>query len=156
MLCFECRCACDAEMLLDDCDCVHDIVKAHAVRIYADAELVHFVGHSGRVFDEPLHFGLGATITELEVVEHGVVLLCEALICILDVCDVGSHLVCVVAHADDGAVCIVGGLFGVASESLNERCREAGRGFHVIRRADLRRLVGLLCICHQIGCAVLE
>ena len=56
--------------------------RVHDIRIAGN--IVFDTGNFLRIFKEPLHFGLRAAVTELEVIKHRIVCFCEALICILD------------------------------------------------------------------------
>ena len=63
--------------------------------------------HAGEFFcigQQPLHLGLCAAVAELEVVQHGVILLGKALVGVLDGCQIRAHLVGVVGHIHHGHI----------------------------------------------------
>ena len=82
------------------------------------ANIVFLPDKLRRIFQEPLHFGLCAAVTELKVVEHGVVLLGKSLIRRLNRGHIRSHFVCIIGHVSDCHVCIFRDLFRVATKRL--------------------------------------
>ena len=75
-----------------------------AVHIGQIAQLVMYARKLLCIGQQPLHLCLRAAVAELEVVQHGIVLLRKALIGILDGCHVSAHLVSVVRHVHHGHV----------------------------------------------------
>ena len=78
-----------------------------------------------RVGEQTLHLGLRAAISELEVVKHGVVLFCEALVCCLQGADVGAHLGGVVRHVHDCNIRSLDRLLRITAEALFQSSAEA-------------------------------
>ena len=85
-----------------------------------------------RVLDQTLHLGFGTAVSELQVVEHGVVAARQTLVGLLDGLDVGAHLVGVVRHVDHGGVAEFRGLRGVAAERADQRGGKARDLRHVL------------------------
>ena len=84
-----------------------------------------------RILQEPLHLLLGATIAQLQVVQHRIVLLRKALVSVLDRLHTGAELVSVVGHVHHGHVCDNGGLGGITLQAVQQGCRETGDLLHV-------------------------
>ena len=82
-----------------------------------DVELL--TGQLLRVTQQPLHFLLRTAVTELEVVQHGIVLHGESTVRILDKLKVCTHFVRVVGHIHNRAVRIGCSLVSVVAERLN-------------------------------------
>ena len=98
------------------------------------------------VCDQALHLGLRAAVAELQVVQHRVVLLRKALVGVLHVRHVGTHLVHVVRHVAHRHVGVVGRLGHVSAARRDERGREARGLRHVLvggHPAGLVRLCGI-------------
>ena len=101
-------------------------------------------GQLFRISQEALHLCLGATVAELQVVQHRVILLCEALIGVLDHVHGRAHLVRIVGHVYDGHVGHFGRFLSVSTEGLEQRRREARDRAHVVVGGHARRLVGTI------------
>ena len=84
------------------------------------------------VIEKALHLLFGAAIPELQVVEHGVVLLREALVRVFDAGHVRAHLVGIVGHVGDGHVGVLRRLLGVTTEGGNQSRGEARHRLHVL------------------------
>ena len=84
-----------------------------------------------RIRQQSLHFLLRAAIAELEVIEHGIVLLGKALICVLDGFHCSTHLIGVIRHIRNGKVCRRSRLFRIPIQTLQQACRKARNGFHI-------------------------
>ena len=100
-------------------------------------------GQLFRVTQQPLHFFLRTTVTELEVVQHGVVLHGESTIRILDKLKVRTHFVRVIGHIHNRAVRIGRGLIGVVAERFNQAGRKTRGEFHVLVRRHTSSGVGV-------------
>ena len=104
-------------------------------------------GQLFRVTQQPLHFFLRTAVTELEVVQHGVVLHGESAIRILDKLKVCAHFVRVVGHIHNRAVRIGRSLVGVVAERFNQAGRKTRGEFHVLVRRHTSGGVGICRIC---------
>ena len=107
------------------------------------------------VAQESLHLLLRSAVSELQIVEHGVVLLGEALVGVLDGLHGGAHLVRVVGHVDHGHVADFGGLGGVAVQGADEGRAEARELLHVLVHALASRAVCVLRVLHHCVAALL-
>ena len=106
------------------------------------ADVILDAGQILGVLQEALHLGLGATVAELQVVQHRVVLFREALVRVLDHVHGRAHFVRVVGHVGDGHVRHFCSFLGVAAEGLEQGRREGRHGAHVVIGGHTRRLVG--------------
>ena len=113
------------------------------------ADVVLDAGQRFRLLQQPLHLLLGAAKAQLQVIQHGVVLLGKALISVLDTLDVAAHLVGVVRHVRDGHIRHLHGLPGVAAQTADQRRGKARGRLHIGIGAQARRLVGIVCVVHQ-------
>ena len=120
------------------------------------ADVIVDAGQLFRLIQQPLHFLFRAAKPQLQVVQHGVVLLSKALIGVLDALDVAAHLVGVVRHVRDGHVYQLHGFLGVAAQTAHQRSGEACRRLHVVVGAQARRLVGGFRVLYQLFGAALE
>ena len=102
----------------------------HHIRIGGDVVLD--TGYLLRIGKQSLHFLLCATVAQLEVVEHRIVLLGETLIGILNGGHIRTHLIGVVGHIRDCHIRILCGFLGIAAKRLDEACREPCDRFHVL------------------------
>ena len=139
---------CDALCLLHAGDGLHH------VGVGVDGEvgaLAHHAGELVGVRDEALHLGLSSAVAQLQVVEHGVVLLGEALEGVLHVPHAGAEHVHVVAHGRHGEVGVVGRLGRVARAGGDERRGEARGLLHVLVRAHAAGPVRLRRVCLQLA-----
>ena len=109
-----------------------------------------------RVLEQALHLGLGAAVAQLQVVQHGVILLGKPLIGRLDRGHVGTHLVGVVRHIRNGHVRILDRLFRVPAKGRDQACRERRDCLHVLVGRKARRLVRAFGILLQFPGGVLE
>ena len=89
---------------------------------------------------------LGAAVAQLEVVEHGVLASCEALIRLDEGLGVGAERVGVVGDAAHGDVGHLRGLLGVASEGVDQGCGDARDALHVVVGAHTSGLERLLSV----------
>ena len=100
-------------------------------------KVVDIVFHSGqllRVGEKPFHLGLRAAVAELEVVEHGVVLLRKPLICIRYSLHRRAHLVGVVGNVCNCHIRRDGRSLRPGCRSVKallQRSGKAGDGLHV-------------------------
>ena len=102
-----------------------------------------------RVGKQSLHLGLGTAVTQLQVIEHGVVLLCEALIRRLYGRHVGAHLIGVVRHVGDCHIGVSHRLLGVSAQR-GDKARGEGRDrLHVLVGGKARRPVRVRCVFLQ-------
>ena len=136
----------DAHVVLHHMDRRHNILKAQTIGVHRDAQLVLHICQSCRVCYQPLHLRLRATIPKLQIVQHGIVLLCESLVGILEACHVRAKLVHVVAHVHNGHVGVLCGLLGVPAQRGHQACRKARRGLHVGIGGQARGLPAVPCI----------
>ena len=98
------------------------------------------------VCDQALHLGLRTAVAEFQIVQHRVVLLRKALVGVLHVRHVGTHLVHVVRHVAHRHVGVVSRLGHVSAARRDERSREARGLRHVLvggHPAGLVRLCGI-------------
>ena len=107
------------------------------------AQIIMDAGDLLRVGQQTLHLGLRAAIAQLEVIEHGVVLLGKALIGILDILHIRAHLVGVVSHIHHGHVGKLGGGIGILAHAGKQACRKAGGLLHVVVGRKAHSLVSL-------------
>ena len=84
------------------------------------------------VLQQALHLGLRAAVAQLEVVQHGVILLGKALIGVLDILHIRAHLVGVVGHIHHGHVGQLGSGVGVLADAGQQAGRKAGGLLHVV------------------------
>ena len=126
----------DPHFLLDHVDRLVDVVQV--VDVILDARQLLSIGQ------QSLHLGLRAAVAQLQVVQHGVVLFCEALVRVLDHIHGRAHLVRIVGHVDDGHIRHFGGFLSVSAEGLEQGRREARDRAHVVVGGHSRRLVGAI------------
>ena len=138
----------DVQLGLDDMD--------GAVHVGQIAEIILHAGDLLGVLQQALHLSLRAAVAQLEVVEHGIVLLRKALIGVLDVLHRGTHLVCVVRHIHHRHVGQLRRRVGVLTDAGKQAGREAGCGLHVVVGRKSGGLVGLCGIGLDLVGAVLE
>ena len=103
------------------------------------AQVVDVVLHAGELFrvgQQALHLGFRAAVAQFQVVQHGVILLCEALIGVLDALHRRAHLGRVVRHVLDRGVRREHSLRGVPAVGGLQRSAEAHRLLRVIVSAD--------------------
>ena len=142
------RCACDAHFRLNHMNSLYNIGIGRKVIFYA-AELF-------RIRKQALHFLLRAAIAELEVIEHGIVLLGKALICVLYGFHCSTHLIGVIRHIRNGKVCRRSRLFRIPIQTLQQACRKARNGFHIFICGQTRSFIRIIRISLNRVCAVLE
>ena len=111
----------------------------HNIRIGGDVVLD--TGYLLRIGKQSLHFLLCAAVAELEVVEHGVVLLGETLVCVLDGGHIRTHLIGIIGHIRDCHIRILGGFLGIAAERLDQACGKARDRLHVLVGGKTGRFV---------------
>ena len=102
--------------------------------------------HAGEflgILQQTLHLGLRAAIAQLEVVQHGVILLGKPLIGVLDVLHGGAHLVGVVGHVHHSHVGQIGSRLGVLAHAGQQAGGKAGGLLHVVVGRQAHGLVGL-------------
>ena len=102
----------------------------HHIRIRGDVVLD--TGYFLRIGKQSLHFLLRASVAQLEVVEHRIVLLGKALVGILNGGHISTHLVGVIGHIRNCHIRILCGFFGIAAERLDQACGEARDRLHVL------------------------
>ena len=117
------RCPRHAQVFLDGVDGIIYIGQVVDVVLGASKLLC--------VRQEPLHLLFGAAVPQLQVVQHSIVLLGEALVSVLDGLHIGAELVCVVRHVDQGHVRDGGRLCGVTAQAADQRGGEAGHLLHI-------------------------
>ena len=132
---FSRRCAGDVHLLLDHMD--------GAVHVGQIAQIIMDAGDLLGVGQQTLHLGLRAAIAQLEVVQHGIVLLGKALIGILDILHIRAHLVGVVGHIHHGHVGKLGGGIGIFAHAGKQAGRKAGGLLHVVVGGEAHGLVRL-------------
>ena len=118
-----------------------------AVHVGQIAQIIMDAGDLLRVGQQTLHLGLRAAIAQLEVVQHGIVLLGKSLIGILDILHIRAHLVGVVGHIHHGHVGKLGGGIGILAHAGKKAGRKAGGLLHVVvggKTHGLVRLCGIL------------
>ena len=98
------------------------------------------------IVNKPLHLFLCAAVPQLEIVQHGVVLLCEALISILYRLYRCAHLVCVVGHINDSLISDPCRFFSVAAEGVYKGSRKGCDLLHVLVGGYTRRAECFLCV----------
>ena len=97
-------------------------------------QIVDVVLSSGELLcirQELLHLFLGSAVPQLQVVQHGIVLLSETLVSVLDGLHIGAELVGVVRHIDQRHVRDGSRLCGVTAQAADQRSREAGHLLHI-------------------------
>ena len=105
--------------------------------------IVLYAGELLRVLEEPLHFLFRTAIPELEVIEHCIVLLCKAGVCVLNRGHVRAHFVGVIGHIRNCHVRILGGFLRVPAEGGDKARGKPGHGFHIL---VCREPGGLVCV----------
>ena len=135
MFCFSGGSTGNAHALLDNMD------RRNHISIGTDVILN--AGNGLGICEQPLHFGFGAAIAQLEVIQHRVVLLGKTLVCVLDETDVGAHLIGVIRHIGDGHIRILDSRFRIAAQGGNQRCGEGCDRRHII---VCRHTSGLVCV----------
>ena len=133
---------------LDNVNSVDNVRVARNIVLYA--------GELFRVLEEPLHFLFRTAIPELEVIEHCIVLLCKAGVCVLNGGHVRAHFVGVIGHIRNCHVRILGGFLRVSAEGGNEARRKARHGFHVLVSGKPGGLVCVVRILHYLTGAILK
>ena len=126
------------------------------VHIRQIAEVVVDTGDLLGVLQQALHLSLRTAVAQLEVVEHGVVLLRKALIGVLDVLHRGTHLVCIVRHIHHRHVGQLGGGVRVFADAGKQAGGKAGGGLHVVVGRQTGGLVSLRGIGLDLIGTVLE
>ena len=134
--------------------CLHHMDSVHDIRVAG--EVVFDAGDLLRVSQQPLHFLLRSAVAQLQVVQHGVVGLGEALIGVLDAGHVRAHLIGVVGHVRNSLVGLPSRCGRVAAQRLQQGCGEAGDGLHVLVRAQTGSLVGVVGILLHLRGGLLE
>ena len=119
-------------------------------------DVVLGAGELLRVRQQSLHLFLGAAVAQLQVVQHGVVLLGEALVGVLDGLHICAELVGVVRHVDHGHVRDRGRLCRVTAQAADQRGGEAGHLLHVGVGGEARRAEGRISVCLYHPGVVLE
>ena len=140
-------------------DCLSSLLRRSAGNTHLRLDDVDGLGHISKRVDvergaseltgisqQPLHLGLRTAITELQVVQHIVVLLGKALIRVLDGSEVGAHLVRVVGHVRDGLICHVRSKVGITAERVNQARGKTGHEVHVLVARHTGGLEGVCCI----------
>ncbi len=97
-------------------------------------QIVDVVLHTRQLLgirQESFHLLLRTPIPEFEVIEHGIVLLRKTLVCILQILHIGSHLVGVVRHVNQGSVGYFRRFGCITATGSNQTSRKAGGLFHV-------------------------
>ena len=95
---------------------------------------------------QPLHLCLRAAVAELEVVQHGIVLLGKALIGVLDGGHVSAHLVGVVGHVHHGHVGQLRSGVGILAHAGQQTGGKAGGLLHVFVGGQTHRPVRLCSV----------
>ena len=95
---------------------------------------------------EAFHFGLGATVAQLQVVQHRVVLLGEALIGCLKRGHIRAHFVGVIGHIRNSHIRILDGFLSVAAKGSDQACRKARDRLHVFVCRKTGSLIGVCSI----------
>ena len=103
-----------------------------------------------------MHFLFRTAVPELEVIEHCIVLLCKAGVCVLNGGHVRAHFVGVVGHIRNCHVRILGGFLRVSAEGGNKARRKARHGFHVLVGGKPGGLVCVVRILHYLTGAILK
>ena len=144
------------QMLLHHRNGVNDVAKGQIPGINRNIQLFLLLRHGGGFSNKPLHLALGATIAQLQVVQHGVVGLGKALIGVLDALHVRAHFIGIVRHVRDGLVGLLRRCGRVAAQRLQQGCGEAGDGLHVLVRAQTGSLVGVVGVLLHLRGGLLE
>ena len=145
---FLCGRAGDVHARLNDVDSVYHIGIGFEVIVNAGDRL--------GIGQQPLHFGFRSAVTELQVVQHRVVLLGKSLIRRLDHRHIRAHFVGVVGHIRNCHVGILDRLFGVAAKRLDQACGERGDRLHVFVCRQTRCFIGVCSVALQLLGVVLE
>ena len=125
----------DVHLLLDDVD--------GAVHVGQVTQVVLDAGDLLSILQQALHFSLRAAVAQLQVVQHGVVLLGKALIGVLDILHGAAHFVGVVGHVHHGHVGQLGRGIGVLAHAGKQAGGKAGGLLHVVVGGQAHGLVGL-------------
>ena len=133
---------------LDNVNSVDNVRVARNIVLYA--------GELLRVLEEPLHFLFRTAIPELEVIEHGIVLLCKAGVRILNRGHVRAHFVSVVGHVRNCHVRIFRGFLRVPAEGGDKARGKPGHGFHILVCREPGGLVCVVRILHYLTGAILK
>ena len=105
---------------------------------------------------KPRHLFFCAAIPQLEVVEHGVVLLGKSLVGILDRIHAGAHLVCVIRHIGQCHIGNFCGLVCVAAEPLQQAGGKSRHRLHIIVGRQAGRFVGFVGILSYLAGVVFK
>ena len=103
-----------------------------------------------------MHFLFRAAVPELEVIEHCIVLLGKAGVCVLNGGHVRAHFVSVIGHIRNCHVRILGGFLRIPAEGGDKARGKPGNGFHVLICGESG---GLVCVCrvlHDLPGAILK
>ena len=104
------------------------------------------------VLQQALHFGLRAAVAQLEVVQHGVVLLGKALVGVLDILHICAHLVGIVGHIHHSHVGQLGCSVGVVAHAGQQAGRKTGGLLHVSVGGKTNGFIGLCGVrFHLVG-----
>ena len=114
-----------------------------AVHVGQVAQVVLDAGDLLCVLQQALHFSLRAAVAQLQVVQHGIVLLCKALIGVLDILHIRAHLIGIISHVHHGHVGQLGCSIGVVAYAGQQAGCKAGGLLHVIVGGQAHSLIGL-------------
>ena len=109
-----------------------------------------------RIIQQSLHLRFGATISQLQVVQHGIILLREPLVGILDGFHVSAHLIGIIRHIHHGHIRDLSRFCRIPGNTLQQRSRKAGHVLHILVGRHTSRLIGIVCVINDCLGAVLE
>ena len=108
------------------------------------------------ICQQPFHFLLGTAVAQLQVIQHGVVLLGKSLVCILDRLHVAAHFIGIVRHISQCHIRHRCCGLGISAQRFDQSGRKARDGFHVGIGRHARRPVRLCSSVFYGICIFLE
>ncbi len=133
---------------------LNNVDSGNNIRIRTD--IVLNAGNGCSIRKQPFHFGLGAAVAQLEVVQHGIVLLGKALVCVLDESDVRTHLIGVIRHVGDSHIRIFDCGLRITAQGLDKRCGEGCDRGHIVVSRHTRRFICVGSVFLQFAGGLLE
>ena len=108
----------DTELGLNLVDSLDHLIEAY--RIDCLGRDLYLVAEHTRIVDQARHFRGSTAVTELQIVKHGIILLCKALISVLYALYGCTHFIRIVGHVSDRLIGDPCRLCGVAVKPLQQ------------------------------------
>ena len=125
--------------------CKADLGKCVA-KIFGIVKVNFLAAENAGFIDKASHFTSRAAVAKLQVIEHGIVLLCKTLISSLYQADIRTHLVCVVRHVNNCRISIFDRFCRISAERGNERSGKTRCRFHVFVCRHSGCFVSVVCV----------